>query len=201
MLKRVIFGNIRTIFFTVCTAISRYNNNQRSFTRKKERYPRNGQIKQKKVRVITDDEDNIGVIDTSKAMEMAREKGLDLVLLSPNQEIPVAKFLDYSKFKYEQSKKHKNKKGTQNKTKEWWFKPKIHDHDIKVKLNQVEAHLKKGGTAKATVKYMRRASYFDMNSTMDSVLELSSEFAEPMAEVTKEGRNLSVLLKYKKNEK
>ncbi len=69
------------------------------------------------------------------------------------------------------------------------------------KLKNIEKYLKKGGKAKVTVKFMRRADYNDMKETLEKVTALSSEFSEPASEVNREGRNLSIFLKYKKKPK
>ena len=67
----------------------------------------NENIKTKEVRLIGDDGENHGIIATSKALAMAEEKSLDLVVISPNQEPPVAKIMNYGKYKYELEKKAK----------------------------------------------------------------------------------------------
>jgi translation initiation factor IF-3 len=152
------------------------------------------------MRVIGSSGENLGVLTKQEALSKAKEEGLDLVLISPKQETPVAKIVDWSKFKYVQKKKQK-KQGKSVEVKEWWFKPNIEPHDINNKLNNIEKYLKKGGKVKVTIKYKRKALYSDMQDTMNKVMEMSSEFSEPVSEINKEGRNLSVFLKYKKNEK
>ena len=67
----------------------------------------NEKIKSKEVRLIGKDGENIGIVDTQKAIKMAYEEDLDLVVISPNQEPPVAKILNYGKYKYELEKKAK----------------------------------------------------------------------------------------------
>lgn len=145
------------------------------------------------MRVIDGKGENLGVLTKEEALEKAKERGLDLVLLSPNQKVPVAKILDWSKFKYLQSKKDKNK-GKSVTVKEWWFKPKIEEHDIDVKLSQVEKFLKKGGKVKITIRSIRRSTREQMYSTMDTILEKVEAYAEKASEVTREGRNISIFL-------
>ena len=151
------------------------------------------------MRVISDEGENFGVLSKFDALALAKERDLDLVLISPIGETPTAKILDWSKFKYLQSKKVK-KQTKALETKEWWFKPKIESHDIDVKLAQVEKYIKKGGKAKLTIKYKNRTSYEDMKETMERVVNTSSIFSEPVSEVAKAGKNLTVIVKYKKNE-
>lgn len=162
----------------------------------RHKYERNERIKANEMRVIGVDGENLGTLSKKDALDIAREAGLDLVLLSPNQKIPVAKILDWSKFKYLQSKKDKNK-GKSVTVKEWWFKPKIEEHDINVKLDQVEKFLKKGGKVKITVRSIRRSTREQMYQTLDTILEKSDEFAERASDIAKEGRNLSIFLKNK----
>ena len=74
----------------------------------------NGFIRSREVRLIDEKGENHGIVPTSKALKMAEESGLDLVLISPNQEPPVAKILDYGKYKYDMAKKAKEAKKKQH---------------------------------------------------------------------------------------
>lgn len=151
------------------------------------------------MRLIDDEGENLGVFSKKDALIKAGEEGLDLVLISPVGDIPTAKILDWSKFKYTQSKKQK-KQTKALEIKEWWYKPNIENHDIEVKHRQVKKYVKKGGKAKLTVKYKRRTSYEDMHSTMQRVVELAEPFTEAISEVAKSGKNLSIIVKYKQDE-
>lgn len=131
---------------------------------------------------------------------MAKERGLDLVLISPKGDIPVARIIDWSKFKYEQSKKAKSTKGKNVKSKEWWFKASTNERDIEIKLKRVEESIKKGSVAKVVVRFARGTNFNDMRETMNKILEKAGEFSERSSDVASEGRNLSVMLKNKKNE-
>ena len=98
--------------------------------------------------------------------------------------------------------KKKTKKQTKSvELKEWWFKPKIQEHDILNKLKNVKKHLEKGGKAKVTVKYVSRANFDDMKATLKRIVDLAQEFSEPMSEINKEGRNFSIFLKSKKQKR
>lgn len=135
---------------------------------------------------------------TEEALNLAKESDMDLVVISKGGNDTVAKIIDFSKFKYIQNKK---KKGSSKSSvvKEWWFKPKIEDHDINIKLKKAKTYLEKGAKVKITVRSIRRTTRDDMYNTLERVLELSKEFAEKASDINKEGRNLSVFLKYKKN--
>ena len=97
----------------------------------------NEQIRITPIRVIGADGEQLGVIPTMQAMEMAREANLDLVEVAPTERPPVCKIMDYGKYRYEQSRKSaKQKKTHQQKLKEIRVRPKTGDHDIDTKANQ-----------------------------------------------------------------
>ena len=160
-------------------------------------------IRAQRLVVIDENGENLGLIDRFEALNIARERELDLVLVSPNLENPVAKIVDWSKFKYEKSKKLRKNKGKTLETKEWWFKPNIGDRDIDLKLENVKKYLKKGGTAKLTIKYVQKTPYEMLKSTFDRVALKAEEFSKALGEPAKEGRNISILVKLqdKKEEK
>jgi translation initiation factor IF-3 len=150
--------------------------------------------------VIDDIGNNLGELSKAEALNLAKEKGLDLVLISKSPEGDVAKIIDFAKFKYLQSKKSKNKGKTVT-LKEWQFKPKIEEFHAGLKLKKVKEYLSKGGKVKITVRSVRGTNYEDMKETMEKIIEMSSSFSVTDTPINKEGRNISVFLKYKKNEK
>ncbi len=113
----------------------------------------NRNIKSKEVRLIDNEGNNHGVTATSKALLMAEEKGLDLILVSPNQEPPVAKILDYGKYKYELEKRAKEAKKKQHvvEIKEVKVRYKIDVNDYNVKINSIKKFLTKGNKVKLVV--------------------------------------------------
>ena len=113
----------------------------------------NRNIRAKEVRLIDDEGNNHGVIATSKALAMAEDKGLDLILVSPNQEPPVAKILDYGKYKYETEKRAKEAKKKQHTVdiKEIKVRYKIDIHDYNVKINAIKKFLASGNKVKIVV--------------------------------------------------
>ena len=96
----------------------------------------NEKIRAREVRVVGDNVE-VDVYPIEKALELARQQGLDLVEISPKAEPPVCKVIDYSKFKYEQKKKQKEIKAKAQKTvvKEIRFGPNTDEHDFNFKLN------------------------------------------------------------------
>lgn len=153
--------------------------------------------------MISENGELLGVLRREEALKRAQEEDLDLVLISPNEQIPIAKIIDWSKFKYEKEKKLKKSQNAKSETKEWWFKPHISDYDINVKLNKIKDFFKKGITAKITIKSVRGSNYTNMRETIERILKMSEDFATPISEISGEGRNLSVIIKKlsNKNEK
>lgn len=113
----------------------------------------NERIKSRDVRLIDDEGTNHGVIETSTAMEMADKKGLDLVLISPNQSPPVAKILDYGKYKFETEKKAKEAKKKQHtvEVKEIKMRYKIDTHDYDVRMKNIRKFIAAGNKVKVVV--------------------------------------------------
>ena len=101
----------------------------------------NEQIRISPVRVINAEGAMLGVMPTSKALEAAREAGLDLVEVAPNERPPVCKIIDYGKFKYTQKKKLSKQKQHQVHIKEIRVRPKTGDHDIEVKVKRASEFL------------------------------------------------------------
>ncbi len=145
--------------------------------------------------VIDEKGENLGVLSKTDAINIAKERELDLVLVSPGAAKPVARIVDWSKFKYEKSKKLRKNKGKIVETKEWWFKPTIEDRDLVLKLEKVKKFLKKGGNAKLTVKFVHKTPYELMQATYARLSEKYVEFAKPVGPVAKEGKNISIIVK------
>lgn len=119
----------------------------------------NERIRIREVRLIDDEGNQIGVIPTREALEMARERGLDLVEVAPNASPPVCRLMDYGKFRYEQSRKERDSKKNQHvvKVKEVRIEPKIGDHDLETKGRQAARFLESGDKVKLTVLFRGRS--------------------------------------------
>ncbi len=117
----------------------------------------NHQIRVPKVRIVVEGT-GIEVFDTKVALKMAEEAGLDLVEVSPNQDPPVCKIIDYGKYKYEQQKKKKEQSRNQHviHIKEIKLKPKIGDHDYDIKKNRGIEFLEKGDKLKVSLRFRGR---------------------------------------------
>ncbi len=140
----------------------------------------------------------VDVYPTEKALEMAKAQGLDLVEISPKAEPPVAKIIDYSKFKYEQKKKQKEIKAKAQKTvvKEIRFGPNTDEHDFNFKLNHAVKFLKEGAKVKAYVHFVGRTIVFKERGEI-----LLLKFAQAVEEIGKvellpklEGKRMSIII-------
>ena len=118
----------------------------------------NEMIKVREVRLIDDEGEQQGVVPTSQALLMAKEKGLDLVEVSPNANPPVCKLIDYGKFKYETEKRNREskKKQKQIKLKEIRMQPKIETHDLAFKTKHILEFLEDGNKVKVTIRFRGR---------------------------------------------
>ncbi|MFC1622281.1 translation initiation factor IF-3 [Patescibacteria group bacterium] len=125
---------------------------------KQKRYFVNNRIRSPELRVIIDTGENIGVISTQEALEMARSKDLDLVVISEKANPPVAKILEFSKFLYEERKKSSTSKAKSKKseTKEFVFGPSIGKEDLNRKIGRTREFLEDGNRVKVTVRFRGR---------------------------------------------
>lgn len=117
----------------------------------------NQSIKADKVRVIDPDGENIGVKPFEEALEMARDNELDLVEVAPNAEPPVAKIMDFGKYKYEQQKKQQRSKSKQVETKTVQVKINTSEHDLQNKAEQASDWLEEGHRVKLELYLRGRA--------------------------------------------
>ena len=119
----------------------------------------NERIRIREVRLIDDEGNQVGIIPTRDALEMARERGLDLVEVAPNAVPPVCRLMDYGKFRYEQSRKERESRKSQHVTrvKEVRIEPKIGDHDLETKGRQAARFLEAGDKVKLSVLFRGRS--------------------------------------------
>ena len=164
----------------------------------KQELPINGQIRAKEVQLISDNGEKLGMVPISRALELAGEKKLDLVLVSPNSQIPVCKIMNYGKYKFEQSKKEKEAKKKQKvqETKELRITPNIEEHDFGFKAKNARKFLEDGNKVKITVRFRGR----ELNNTKmgEEVLNKFISNLEDVSVVEKkpklEGKNMFIIL-------
>lgn len=138
----------------------------------------NNRIFAKTVQVISATGQNLGVMPTAQALQLAADEGLDLVELNANADAPIVKIMDYGKFKYEQKKRaseaRKNQKTVE--VKEVWVKPFIEENDLNIKLKKVFEFLGEGNKVKISV--MTRGSKKVLARGKDAIPELFARILE-----------------------
>jgi len=151
----------------------------------------NEQIRDKEVRLIDADGTQLGIVPGRDAQRIADEKRLDLVKISPTAKPPVCKIMDYSKFKFDQSKKEKEARKKQRtiEIKELRLSPGIDDHDIEVKVKKAIEFLTHGDKVKITIRFRGRelgrteSAYVIMNDFAQKVSHVSTVEKPPKMEV------------------
>lgn len=165
-------------------------------------YSINEQIRDKEVRLIGEDGEQIGIVSVKEAMQMAREADLDLVKISPNAKPPVCKIIDYGKFRYEQMRKDKEAKKKQKvmETKEVRLSPNIDVNDLNTKANQARKFLGKGDKVKVSLRFRgREMAHVNVGKEMlDSFYEKLSDIAVVDKPAKLEGRSMVMFLAEKK---
>jgi translation initiation factor IF-3 len=157
----------------------------------------NGQITAPMVRVIGDDKTQIGVMTTSQALALARERGVDLIEISPTANPPVCKLIEFGKYRFELQKKQREARKKQKivHLKEIKMRPKIDVHDYNFKMNHIKSFLAEGDKVKVTIMFRGR----EMSHTEIGAEVLKRVLAD-LAEIEPklEGRNLTAVVAPKK---
>lgn len=163
----------------------------------------NEEIRDREVRVVDQNGEQMGVFPIREALEMAEERQLDLVKIAPQARPPVCKLMDYGKYRFEQSKKEREFRKNQKviTVKEVRLSATIEEHDIDVKFKAAVKFLKEGNKVKATIRFRgRQIAHSEIGR------QVMAEFAERIKEygtVDKapqiEGRNMSMIISPKEN--
>ncbi|MBQ6967277.1 MAG: translation initiation factor IF-3 [Lachnospiraceae bacterium] len=162
----------------------------------------NEQIRDREIRLIGEDGEQLGIMPTAEALRMADEAGLDLVKIAPGAKPPVCKIVDYGKYKYEQTRKDKEARKKQKiiEVKEIRFSPNIDTNDLKTKSNAARKFLTKGDRVKVTMRFRGREM-----AHMNSSRHILDEFAEALSDIAVvekpakvEGRTMTLQLAQKK---
>ena len=158
----------------------------------------NERIKYPQLRVVDSDGKQLGVIDRLKALEIASQRELDLVLVSEKANPPVCRIMDYGKYKFEQEKKAKEarKKSHQTEVKEVKMRYKIDKHDYDVRIGQATRFLKSGDKVKCTVIFRgREIQHSNLAETL--LLKMANDLeeqSEVQQKPKREGRNMIMFL-------
>jgi translation initiation factor IF-3 len=160
--------------------------------------PKNGEISASKVRVIGKNGEQIGIMKVREAISVAARDDLDLVLVAPEARPPVAKIVDFGKYRYELQKKKKTAQKNQKKTelKQMKFRPKIDEHDYQTKLNHIKRFLKGSNMVKVTIMFRGREMAFTEKGReiLDRVAIDTQLVAKVTAKPKMEGRDMHMTL-------
>ena len=161
----------------------------------------NGAIRDREVRVISADGEQLGIMSSRDALQLAEEKNLDLVKVAPNAKPPVCKIMDYGKYKFEQTKREKEARKNQHvvEIKEVRLSLKIDKHDFDTKANQAIKFLKAGNKVKVSIRFRGREMAHPENGkvTMEKFAEVCSEYGQVEKAPKLEGRQMLMFLSAK----
>ena len=162
----------------------------------------NGQIRDKEVRVIGQDGEQIGIMSPKEAMKLAQEAELDLVKIAPKAQPPVCKIVDYGKYRYELARKEKDAKKKQKtvEVKEVRLSPNIDTNDLNTKVNSAKKFISKGNKVKVTLRFRGRemAHMQQSKHILDDFAELLADVASIEKPAKLEGRSISMVLTEKR---
>lgn len=149
----------------------------------------NDAIKAKEVRVVDENGNSLGVMETGNALKIADERGIDLVEISPNANPPVCKLINYGKYRYEQIKKTKESKKKQHVivVKEIQIRPNINLHDLEIKLRHAIEFLDKSYRVKFVIKFQGREGRRDFKEAKgQEILKKVIDYLQGKGEMEKE---------------
>lgn len=163
----------------------------------------NDDIRAREMMVISDSGEQLGVLPRNQALDIAEERRLDLVLVAPNAKPPVAKLMDYNKFKYDQQKKAREAKKKQHvvSVKELRLSPKIDTHDFETKLRNGRKFLEKGDKLKISIRFRGREMAYT-NQGREVMLDFAKrceDLADIEARPKQDGRTMIMTLMPKKD--
>ena len=161
----------------VATLIRYHNRKETTIDRNQTRV--NDQIRITPIRVISEEGEQLGIIPTEEAFNRAKEFGLDLVEVAPNERPPVCRIMDYGKYKYDKKKKANNN-AHHTKTKEIRLRPKTGQHDIDFKVKKAIGFLKHKDKVQVTVLFRGRemAHIEEGRKVMEGVVEQLEEYGK-----------------------
>ena len=164
----------------------------------KQELPINRQIKEKEVQLIDENGEKVGVLYFEKALEMAEDKNLDLVLVAPNAKPDVCKIMNYGKYKFEQAKKEKESRKNQKavEVKEIRVSSNIGQHDFDFKSKNARNFLESGNKVKFTLRF--RGRELNNSKAGELILNKFAESLEDIATVERkpflEGKTMFIIL-------
>ena len=158
----------------------------------------NHRIRSIDVQVINSNGENLGVLPLKKAIETAKEEGLDLIEISPNANPPVCKIMDMGKYKYDQQKKANQAKKKQKTVslKEIKLRPGTETHDYNFKIKNAKKFITKGNKVKFTVKFKGREMQFTQQGRdlMDRIIEDTKDLGKVELNPKFEGKQMIMII-------
>jgi translation initiation factor IF-3 len=167
--------------------------------KKDSAYPKaNQQIKSEQVRLIDVNGDMLGIVSINEALKISKDRGLDLVEISPIADPPVCKILDYGKYKYEQKKKVHDARKKQKVVaiKEIKLRPNIGENDLKTKLKSIEKFINSGDKVKVTLKFRgREITHHELGmQVLEKIILDTAEIAKTETAPKLEGKQIMMVL-------
>ena len=158
----------------------------------------NEQIRDKEVRLVGVDGEQIGIVSIKEAQQMASEKNLDLVKIAPQAKPPVCKIMDYGKYKFDAAKKEKEARKKQKtiSVKEVRLSASIDKHDFETKIRNAQKFLKAGDKVKISVMFRGREMMHTLKGIeiLDQAMGLLEEFGVAENKPKLEGRNMAIVV-------
>lgn len=165
----------------------------------------NDGIRARELRLISGDGEQLGVKTKAEALQMAEAMNLDLVLVAPTAKPPVARIMDYGKYRFEQQKKEREARKNQKivNTKEVRLSPTIDQNDFDTKLRNARKFLEKGDKVKASIRFKGRAiTHKEIGQkVLDRLAEATTDIANVEQKAKMDGRSMFLVLAPKNNEK
>ena len=163
----------------------------------------NERIRDKEIRLIGSEGEQLGIVSSQQALDIAAEKNLDLVKIAPNAVPPVCKIMDYGKYRFEQTKREKENRKNQKviELKEIRLSATIDQHDMEVKAKACQKFLGNGDKVKVTIRFKgRQIKHGDIGmDVMDAFYEMVKDAASVDKPAKQEGRNMIMILVPKAN--
>ena len=158
----------------------------------------NEEIRDREVRVVNQQGEQLGIMPTAQALKLAEEQQLDLVNIAPTARPPVCKLMDYGKYRFEMSKKEREIKKNQKimETKEVRLSATIEDHDIDVRYRQAVKFLQDGNKLKVTIRFRgRQIAHSEIgNQVMQEFAERIKDYGTVERRPVVEGRNMTMMV-------
>ncbi len=152
----------------------------------------------REVRLIDEEGNQLGVMPTRDALQIALDKGYDLVEVAPTAQPPVCRIMDYGRYKYEQAKRDREARRNQHvvNIKELKMRPRIDEHDFEVKVRSGERFLKDGDKVKCTIMFRGREIVHSQlgREVLAQLAERLQEFGQVESEPRLEGRNMTMVM-------